>query len=88
MNKDEISFHINNNSWIQIVQAELTTWKYKANLGAEESLQAFYKEPVRKNIVIFTEKDLCWSLFLIKLKVSDLKTIYFENICEQQLICL
>ena len=36
MNKDEISFHINNNSWIQIVQAELTTWKYKANLGAEE----------------------------------------------------
>ena len=33
MNEHEISIHVNNNSQIQIVQPEFTTWKYKAKLS-------------------------------------------------------
>ena len=35
MNKHEISIQVNNNSRIQIVQPEFTTWKYKIKLNAE-----------------------------------------------------
>ena len=35
MNEHEISIHINNNSRIQILQPEFTTWKYKVKLNAE-----------------------------------------------------
>ena len=35
MNEHEISIHVNNNSRLQIVQPELTTWKYKVKLSAE-----------------------------------------------------
>ena len=31
-------------------------------------LQMFFKIDALKNLVIFTEKNLCWSLFLIKLQ--------------------
>ena len=34
MNEHEISIHVNN-SRIQILQSEFTTWKYKVKLGAE-----------------------------------------------------
>ena len=32
----------------------------------------FYKKTVLKNLAIFTEKHLCWSLFLIKLRSATL----------------
>ena len=35
MNEHEISIHVNNNSRIQVVQPEFTTWKYKVKLSAE-----------------------------------------------------
>ena len=35
MNEHEISIQVNNNSGIQIVQPEFTTWKYKVKLSAE-----------------------------------------------------
>ena len=35
MNEHEISIHVSNNSWLQIVQLEFTTWKYKVKLGSE-----------------------------------------------------
>ena len=35
MNEHEISFHVNNNSPLQIVQPEFTTWKYKVKLSPE-----------------------------------------------------
>ena len=31
-------------------------------------LQMFFKIDALKNLVIFTEKNLCWSLFLVKLQ--------------------
>ena len=31
----KISIHVNNNSRLQIVQPEFTTWKYKVKLSAE-----------------------------------------------------
>ena len=34
MNEHEISIHVNN-SRLQIVQLEFTTWKYKVKLSAE-----------------------------------------------------
>ena len=34
-NEHEISIHTNNNSGIQIVQPEFTTWKYKVKLSVE-----------------------------------------------------
>ena len=35
MNEHEISIHANNNSRLQIVQPEFTTWKCKVKLSAE-----------------------------------------------------
>ena len=35
MNEHEISFQVNNNSGLQIVQPAFTTWKYKVKLSAE-----------------------------------------------------
>ena len=35
MNEHEISVHVNNNSRLQIVQSEFTTWQYKLKLSAE-----------------------------------------------------
>ena len=35
MNEHEISIHANNNSQIEIVQPEFTTWKYKVKLSVE-----------------------------------------------------
>ena len=34
----------------------------------KQPLQVFYKKSVFKNFAIFTGKNLCWSLFLIKLQ--------------------
>ena len=35
MNENEISFHVSNNSRLQIEQSEFTTWKYKVKLSVE-----------------------------------------------------
>ena len=35
MNEHERSIHVNNNSQIQVVKPEFTTWKYKVKLSAE-----------------------------------------------------
>ena len=68
MNEHEISIHVNN-SRIQIVQPEFTTWKYKVKLSAEAaSGGVLFVKAVRKNFEIFIGKHLCWSLFLIKSK--------------------
>ena len=41
MNEREISIHVNNNSWFQIVQPEFPTWKYKVKLSAEVTSEGF-----------------------------------------------
>ena len=38
-------------------------------LNESSHLQMFFKIGVLKNFEIFTEKDLCWNLFLIKLRL-------------------
>ena len=38
------------------------------DLYIQKQPQEFYKKVVLKNFAIFTEKRLCWSLFLIKLQ--------------------
>ena len=45
------------------------------NVGTGQSnrVQIFFKIDVLKNFVIFTGKNLCWSLFLIKLNALGLK---------------
>ena len=35
----------------------------------KQSSEMFYKKAILKNLAIFTEKHLCWSLFSIKLQV-------------------
>ena len=37
------------------------------------------KEGVLKNIANFTEKHLCWSLFLIKLQLIKRKKVHWEQ---------
>ena len=44
MNQHEISIHINNDSRLQIVQPEFTTWKYKVKLSAEASSGGIHKK--------------------------------------------
>ena len=39
----------------------------------------FYKKAVLKNFKIFAGKDLCWSLFLIKLQYLNKSKITSEN---------
>ena len=39
------------------------------NCKPRKKLQVFFKKTVLKNFAIFTGKHLCWSLFIIKLKV-------------------
>ena len=39
------------------------------------SQEVIYKKAVLKNFAIFTAKDLCWSLFLIKLHTFRLSTL-------------
>ena len=41
-------------------------------------LQMFFKIDALKNLVIFTGKNLCWSLFLIKLQAFFPQTGYVE----------
>ena len=55
MNEHEISVHVSNNSWFEIVQPQFATSKYKVKLSAE-------KKAVRKNFAIFTGKHMRWSL--------------------------
>ena len=38
--------------------------------GRSSLSQIFFKIGILKNCIIFTEKSLCWSLYLIKLQVS------------------
>ena len=59
--------------------------------------EVLYKNTVLKNLAIFTEKQLCWSLFLIKrLKhgcfpvniAKCLRTPILKNIWEEMLLCV
>ena len=43
----------------------------------KQPLGVFYKKAVLKNFAMFTEKHLCWSLFLIKLQVSSPNTVKY-----------
>ena len=63
MNEHERSIHVNNNSRIQVVKPEFTTWEYKVKLSAEAASEGVKKKAVRKNFAIFTGKHLCWCLF-------------------------
>ena len=61
MDKHEICIHVNN-SRLQIVQLEFTTWKYKVKLSAEVANgSVLYKNNVLKIFAMLTEKHLCWS---------------------------
>ena len=43
---------------------------YQTGLGQKQPSKVFCKNGVLKNLANFTEKHLCWSLFLIKLRAS------------------
>ena len=49
----------------------------------EEPPEEFYKKGVVKNFAIFTEKHLCWSLFLIKLQAYRPATLLKRDYNEE-----
>ena len=67
---------------------------FKAKLRSSQS-RMFFKISVLKNIVIFTKKYLCWSLFLIKLQAwrsatllkRDSKTAFSCEYCDTSCGC-
>ena len=42
-------------------------WKITSANWQKQPLELFYQKAFLKNFAIFTEKQLCWSIFLIKL---------------------
>ena len=63
----------------------------------KQTPEVFYKKAVLKNFVIFTEKHLCWTLFLIKRLqhgffpvniVKFLRMPILRNIRERMLLCV
>ena len=66
------------------IYISLYMWSYVAYDKSSRS-QMFFKIDVFKNFAMFTTKDLCWSLFLIKLQVwrnskRELQHCFPENI--------
>ena len=48
--------------------------------------EVFYKKAVIKNLAIFTEKHLCWSLVLIQNIEKFVRAPILKNICERLLL--
>ena len=67
MNEHEISFHVSNNSRLQIVQPDLSL-KLKNTKCRSSQQKCSIKKAVLKNLAIFTGKHLRWSVFLIMLQ--------------------
>ena len=61
---DALNFAIRN-SWLR----QLISFQ-------KQPLEVFYKKAVLKHLTIFTEKNLCWILFLTKLQTSRPPTIW------------
>ena len=61
----------------------LTFWKcinHSRVLSKISRLQMFFKIGVLKNFAIFTGKNLCWGLFLIKLQVWGPEALFKKRI--------
>ena len=48
---------------------------YLSSLCQKQLPEMFYKKVVLRNFATFTEKHVCWSLFLIKLQVVRPETL-------------
>ena len=65
-------FHLNETNQPQTFFCLTSLWKYSQGCIQNLPPDVLYKKAALKNFIIFTGKLLCWSLFLIKLQVSQI----------------
>ena len=62
--------------WKSLSRKKVLNQHFLKSLHVTSHTQMFFKIGVLRNIAIFTEKHLCWSLFLIKLQALRAATLF------------
>ena len=63
MNEHEIYIHVNNNSRVETVHPEFTTWKYKTKLSAEAASRGVLLKKLFVEILKYSQQNTCVGVF-------------------------